>query len=244
MTNSILIKSLSHPHVKHLVKLRTQKGYRQEQGRVVVVTEKVIREVAPHGKIHRLLLPQGSEKFAGMGTFAAPNVLKKASGLTTTNDWVAEIELPKAQSLENSKRLLVLDRVSDPGNQGTLIRTALGLGWDGVYFLKGGVDPFNDKTLRASRAALFCLPYRIGDEIELTTLLANRCVYVADAGGKPVENSMATVPVALIVGNEASGPKKDLARQYPLISVPMPGEMESLNVAVAGAILIYALSYA
>ena len=84
--------------------------------------------------------------------------MKKISGMQTPEGLVVEIEMPKPAPLEGLKYLLALDGVSDPGNVGALLRTALALGWQGIFILDESCDPFNDKALRSARGATFRLP--------------------------------------------------------------------------------------
>ena len=96
---------------------------------------------------------------SALSYIASPAILEKASGLTTTTDLVAEVGLPAQQSLNSYPSIVVLNQVNDPGNVGTLVRTALAMGWDGVFLLEGTADPFNDKALRAAQTRLSDWPF-------------------------------------------------------------------------------------
>jgi RNA methyltransferase, TrmH family len=108
-----------------------------------------------------------------------PAVLKKIIGLETDDLVAAEVALPESSSLAGAKKIIVLERLSDPGNVGTILRTALALGWDGAFITPGTADPFNDKALRAARGAPLFLPLRFGTIEELKMPL-----YIADVHGK------------------------------------------------------------
>jgi RNA methyltransferase, TrmH family len=247
MTSPQVIKSLQHPLVKHLVKLRTSKRYRRGEGRIVLCSSKLVAEAAPRTTIHSLLFSEESamySRFTPQQIFRVPpEILKKISGLGSATDCIAEIDLPSPSPLDNCSRLLVLDRLNDPGNVGTLARTALALGWDGLFLTEGTADPFNDKALRASRGAFLTLPYQEGAVADLKALLAaDRKVYIADTHGTPIDLIVKPERLALILSSEAHGPDAAIAQLGERITIPMPGKMESLNVAIAGGILTFCLS--
>ncbi|MEW5296863.1 MAG: hypothetical protein WDW36_000112 [Sanguina aurantia] len=175
------------------------------------------------------------------------------------------------------ERLLVLDGIQDPGNLGTLVRSALAFGWDGVWLLPGCCDPFNDKAVRASRGAVLRLPMDMGSVQELAELstAAGLDILAADMGDEEEEEGLGVGGsggsgssgdngtgsagsrgsegggggrkgrgVALVLGSEGQGLSPEVRGLRPtLLSVPMAHEkMESLNVGVAGGVLMFALS--
>jgi TrmH family RNA methyltransferase len=143
-------------------------------------------------------------------------------------------------------RLLVLDGVQDPGNVGTLLRSAAGLGADAVLALSGTADLWSAKVVRAAMGALFRLS-TVGDTTAavLAFLAAQRIVlWGADGAGAPVAEVAAGAPprVALAVGNEGAGLTEAVrAAADRLVAVPSSGLVESLNVAAAASILLYEL---
>lgn len=139
--------------------------------------------------------------------------------------------------------LLVVDRVQDPGNLGTLCRTALAAGVTGMVLLPGTVDPGNPKAIRASAGAMFGLPIAqltIGEWLAQAKQAGIRIV-TADLGGhNSIYDIDWTGPIALVVGNEAAGPSKELLNASDEVArIPMPGPAESLNVSVAAAVCLY-----
>ena len=242
MSTPKVIKSLQHPLVKHLVKLRSNKRYRNQHRRLLVSSSTIINEIASRTPVHTLLITGDRPMYSGLtsGTIhhVSPEILKKVSGLSTPTDCVAEVDLPPPTDLTHCSRLLVLDRLADPGNVGTLARTALALGWDGLFLTDKTADLFNDKALRASRAALFKLPYHSGAP---HTLLQHFEVFVADTEGIPVQAIAAPSKLALVLSSEAHGPDPSILNLGKRITIPMAGEMESLNVAIAGGILAFCL---
>jgi len=143
-------------------------------------------------------------------------------------------------------RLLVLDAVQDPGNVGTLVRAAAALGVAGVVALPGTGDLWSAKVVRAGMGAHFALPVAHASLAALGAMLADADVALwgADGAGTPVDAAADGAPprLALAVGNEGAGLGDAVrARAATLVGVPSSGAVESLNAAVAGSILLYAL---
>jgi TrmH family RNA methyltransferase len=142
--------------------------------------------------------------------------------------------------------ILVLDGVQDPGNVGTMLRTALGLGAAGLVALKGTADLTNPKVIRGAMGASFRLPAATAapDEFVAWVRLQRGQIWVADAAGETGDRLLARGPdrpaVALVVGNEGAGvgPSIDAAADR-RVAVPLARGVESLNVAVAAGILLY-----
>ncbi|HUR95529.1 MAG TPA: RNA methyltransferase [Gemmatimonadales bacterium] len=162
---------------------------------------------------------------------------------------VAVIE-PRAWALQDVPTppgavLLVLDAVQDPGNVGTILRTALGLGAVGVVTLKGTAELTNPKVLRGSMGASFRLPAVASETQGLLSWARERGVelWVAAADGAPIRRALdrsGRAPVAIVVGNEGAGVGPELAAVAARrVAIPLVPAAESLNVAVAAAILLY-----
>lgn len=141
--------------------------------------------------------------------------------------------------------LLLLDGVQDPGNVGTLLRGAWAFGLRGGLVLEGTADPWNPKAVRAAAGALFHLPVARAAWREVDALLAEQgtALLVADTSGEPVARMRAPEAWALAVGNEGAG-VREAVRQAGgrMVSVGMAPGAESLNVGVAGSILLFALT--
>lgn len=139
--------------------------------------------------------------------------------------------------------LLVIDRVQDPGNLGTLCRTALAAGVSGVVLLHGTVDPGNPKVIRSSAGAMFGLRMVHLSAEHLVTRVQEAGVRLITAdlsGQKSLYDVSWHGAVALLVGNEASGPMPYLKQNSnEIVRIPMPGPVESLNVSVASALCLF-----
>ena len=138
--------------------------------------------------------------------------------------------------------LVVFDRLADPGNLGTLLRSAHALGVEWAIALPGTVDPWGPKAVRASAGSLFRLPVSQEPWPEVVAWLRERdfTILCADPGGDPVARSGAPRErFALVLGNEPLGLSDEVRRDCDRrVAVEMPGAMDSLNVATAGALLI------
>lgn len=142
-------------------------------------------------------------------------------------------------------RLLILDALQDPGNVGTLVRTAAALGLDGVVLLDGSVDPWNPKAVRSSAGAVFRCPLalRSADAVLERMERAGLPLLVADAGGTDVAPPPWHGGWSLVVGSEGHGVRAAVrAVAATTVRVPMRGGVESLNAGVAGSILLYELT--
>lgn len=237
------LKSLQHPLVKQLTLLRKDRKERQKAGRAVIEGKKLVRENA--GLLKTVLT---TDPGIAISTDAdcyqvTPEIIKKISGVKNPEGILAEVEIPQLAYSASLKRLLVLENLNDPGNLGTLIRTALAFGWEGVYLLGNCCDPFNDKVIRASKGAVFRIPLQMGGFADLEWILSNHAlnVWIADLEGVDVKDVEKSSPTALILGSEAHGPSDQVLKIGKTVTIPMQGRMESLNVAVAGGILLYSL---
>jgi TrmH family RNA methyltransferase len=142
--------------------------------------------------------------------------------------------------------VLVLSGLQDPGNLGTIVRSAEAFGAHGVLSLPGTVSPWNPKAVRASAGSIFRVPVLAGKTKESIDRLreSGLKIYAATArAAQPVDLVNLGGPVALFIGNEGNGVPADLAAQADgAITIPCPGPVESLNAAVAASVLLYEAS--
>lgn len=213
---------------------------------VITVTDAVMRKLT------------GLEETAGVQV-AAELPMPPYVNLVQQQQQHEELE---GQPQSQLQRLLVLEGVQDPGNLGTLLRCAAAFGWDAVWLLPGCCDPFNDKALRASRGAGFKVPLASGTLEQLLQVVGSRNMLLLAAEPNPTAGAVDTSglgssrnlqqaagsdctgnwPVALVLGSEGSGLSAEVLSVAQPLAVPMVGDMESLNVGVAGSILMFCLS--
>ena len=240
--------SLQHPFVKYLVSLRKERCFRRKEQKVLVIGTKMVKEIfSQNTKIETLLVERDfsfTTPYPVQNTYTvSKEILKKITGVPEPEPIVATISMPLFQDLSNTSHLLVLDGISDPGNLGTLLRTALALGWDGAYLLENTCDPYNEKALRAAKGATFRLPLQEGSWEQLLTILTKNSfqVLVADKEGQKACQIPKKTPIALLLSRESQGVREEAKHLFQRVTIPMQDSMESLNVASAGAILLYQL---
>jgi TrmH family RNA methyltransferase len=156
---------------------------------------------------------------------------------------VARVDIPISE-IAPPQLAVVLAGVSDPGNAGTLLRSAAAAGADLAVITRGSVDPYNPKTVRATAGAIFRLPVVVDAVLEealrhLKTLGVKRWGTAAEGGSDYTQAELST-PCAILLGNEAHGiPEVVTGGLDGILTIPMPGPVESLNVAVAGSLLFF-----
>ena len=171
------------------------------------------------------------------------NVLAHLTETKTPQGIVAVLNKQEIAFPVDAKRVLVCDNVQDPGNLGTMIRTADAAGFDAVICGAGTADLYNDKTIRSTQGSLFNLPVMTADlHVQLTELKANGFHIWAAALQDSVAYNEAEKAdkLAIIVGNEGSGIQESLIEiADQIVKIPIFGKAESLNVSIAAGILMY-----
>jgi RNA methyltransferase, TrmH family len=157
-----------------------------------------------------------------------------------------EFTLDQIFATDKTPLVVVSASLQDPGNLGTLIRSAEALGATGFVLLPGTVSLYNQKTLRASAGSAFRLPVVAAKVDEFFEALKDRKITTAAAvaaGGSPAVECDFIQPTALILGNEGNGIPEEILQKVDMrVTIPTPGPVESLNAAVAGSILLYEAS--
>ncbi len=149
------------------------------------------------------------------------------------------------KALISRRRVLLLDNISDPGNTGTLLRSALAFGFDAVFFLKNSVDPFNPKVVRSSVGAIFGLLIAVGsvDDAKQLVNISGKSLIISDLTGKNIKYLFSrkkfSKGLILAVGSEATGLSPILKKlAHFKIHINHDKKVESLNAAVAGSIIM------
>nr|XP_016447697.1 PREDICTED: uncharacterized tRNA/rRNA methyltransferase slr1673-like [Nicotiana tabacum] len=278
------ITSTSNPFVKHCLKLRQSSSYRHSHGSALLVGSTPIREIYCFQErvqerpitfecllvLDEASVPDDLNLQSVRVVRISSTVMKKLSGLQSIDsiEMIALMKIPSTfhsvddefleedctRWFQNAHRILVLDGIQDPGNLGTLLRSAMAFGWGGAFLLSGCCDPFNEKALRASRGASFQLPLVSGGWLHLDALRNHYNMKML--AGHPANDqrprrisglsrafadSLADTPLCLVLGSEGGGLSEKAKDASELVSIPMAGEFESLNVSVAGGIFLYML---
>ena len=166
-------------------------------------------------------------------------VLEAISTTVEPQDPVGVIAVPEQQELE-VRRTAVAVGVGDPGNVGTLIRSAAALGWQ--VALIGGADPWNPKVLRSSAGVQLSHPAVVVDGLEALAAIGLDPIATTVSGGVDPSSLQVVRPIAVLIGNESKGlPESMIERCVASLTIPIAEDVESLNVSVAGALVMYAL---
>jgi len=208
---------------------------RRERGLTLVEGPHLIADVEASGAVIRERF--GTDPTVPGVTPVDQRALERLAGTESPRGPVAVVEIP-VEWLDRSRNLLVSVGVSDPGNVGTMIRTAAAFGW-GFAYTGGTADPWSLKTIRAGAAGQFQTPVSaIGTVGELSGW--STVATVVEGGDSPED--VRDRPVALLIGEEARGlPEQVIAAAAHRITISTPGPTESLNAAIAAGIIIHEL---
>jgi TrmH family RNA methyltransferase len=174
----------------------------------------------------------------------APGVLEKVADTVTPQPVMGVFSMLDVDlaSVGGGRLVVVMDDVRDPGNAGTVLRTADAAGADAVVFCAGSVDPFNPKTVRSSAGSLFHVPLVVDPDTDAALAglagLGYRRLGASVRGGEDYASLDWSVPTALVLGNEAAGLRDGLELDG-RVAIPMAGRAESLNVGMACAVLCF-----
>lgn len=250
-----MITSTSNPRIKHIRQLQKSARARQEAGVFVVEGVRLAEEAAASGWPATLILYTSELSERGMALLphfqdqgaelyeVAPHVLKAASDTATPQGILAVLTMHQRPLSDMIDFALVLDNLRDPGNLGTILRTAAAAGVGAVLLPPGSTDSYAPKVVRAAMGAHFRLPILAGDWDQIRDFCSARhlAFFLADAGGAQEYTAVNfRQPCALLIGSEAHGASKQ-ALQLPHTSVfiPMASQVESLNAAAAAAVLMF-----
>ncbi|MFB5662943.1 TrmH family RNA methyltransferase [Alteribacillus sp. HJP-4] len=246
------IESIKNPKIKHIKKLR-RRSVREKENLFLIEGIHLIEEaIQADITIDELYVEETKQPHAELVTnsqitLVTEAVMKEMSTLETPSGFLAVCELPEKPN--TAARLkgtyLFVDGVQDPGNLGTMIRTADAAGVDAVILGEGTVDPYNDKVIRSTQGSLFHVPVIKADLGDWIAACKDKNIPVfgtsltAGTSHTAIESQQS---FALVVGNEGSGVKEEwLENSDQTIYVPIYGKAESLNVSVATGILLYHL---
>lgn len=163
--------------------------------------------------------------------------MERVASTETPPDVLAVFELPHVGIPAAASFVIVADRLGDPGNAGTIVRTAEASGADAVILTPGSVDAFNPKVVRATAGSLFRVPVATA-ELAAVRAAGLRLVATSSHQGEVYTDADLTGPVAVVLGNEAHGLPAD-AHVDQWVRIPQAGAIESLNVAMAATVLAF-----
>lgn len=252
---------LSRAGIKRLRALHRRKG-REEAGEFLVEGVRQVEDLLASPVVPRLVLISPSLEDTPRGRELAARVREAAETAEVTDAELAQLAttdtaqgilaiaaIPRVAlsdiTLAERSLVIVLDAIQDPGNFGTIVRSADAFGAALIAALPGTVDPWNPKAVRSSAGSSLRVPIVETDLDPLLVHLRSHggTLLGADMAGEEVESSAPAGPVALALGNEGAGLSDGVRSACDqLVSVPIAGAAESLNVGVAAGILMYLLS--
>lgn len=247
-----MIISTQNPKAKRVRRLLNNRRFRQRESAYVVEGTRWLAEIAASGAHPELILATpswlaeaGNRDLAG--NLAAP-VIECSEEVM---GWVSNVEAPPGVLVvvpieprplpDTATLLLIVDGLRNPGNLGSVLRTAAAAGVDGVLLAPGCVDPYNPKVVQGAMGAHLRLPIIPASWPEIESLAASLVTWLAAAAAeKRYDEADWTRPSALILGSEASGAGSEAtALATGSLSIPMHRETESLNAAAAAAIILF-----
>ncbi len=246
----IKISSKNNATISKFLKLK-QKKYREKYNMLLLEGERLVNDALKRDVTFKalVLLDSNKSKYTYLYSkmtcpiYIVPNCIFCVLSETDNSQGIIGVAQFKREDFALPKtNFLVLDRISDPGNLGTIIRTAMAGNFKNIY-LYNSVDYTNDKCLRATMGTLFDCNLYIVNKDQINELLDNYTVFATTLDGDDIYQINPPREIfGLVVGNEANGIDKQLLKKIEhSIHIPMLNDVESLNVAVATAICIYLL---
>ena len=246
-----IIRSHQNAMVKNYQKLQTSKGRKKDEAYMIEGEHLVEEAIQSNIQIQRLVVSEEQvqlyeswiQKYPTM--IVSKELFEKLSMTQTNQGILAIVPLEKKTLVEVPKgRYLIVDAVQDPGNLGTIIRTADAAGFDAVVLGEGCVDLYNDKVVRSMQGSQFHVAIYHENLMDVYGKLKENHIPIAVTAlhrdAKDFKWLTGRESVAIVVGNEGNGVREELIEAADfIIQIPMFGQAESLNVAIATGILMY-----
>lgn len=254
MTNKV-VTSMQNALIKNIVQLQKKKSARKKQGLFVVEGIRAVNEIPASVEVmHYITTPEvKAEEIKNLEMkkwiTVTAEIFKAISETQSPQGVMAIVKMPEHRledvSIKENGFYLVLENLQDPGNLGTIIRSAHAFNVDGVFLTKGTVDLYSPKVVRSTMSSLFHVPvivdYEISEYMEVLNKahITTYATHLSDTA-KSIYEAKFEGGTALIIGNEGNGISdevKETANEH--IIIPMPGGCESLNASVATSICLY-----
>ena len=248
-----IIISLDNSMVKEARSL-SEKKYRRFHGKFLVDGKKLVKEVVlGAAEVDKIFVDSTRlsefdeilSRFGGKVVPVSARILDSISENATPQGIIAEVFMRETGEfkLEENEPILILDRIQDPGNLGTIIRTAAASGFCKIVLIDTA-DQFSPKVVRASSGGIFYTDiFRMSEDEIINFCNSNNIpMLVADMGGENIYKMQKPIgSFALVIGNEGQGVSDRFAKEGKIISLPMKDQMESLNAGICASILMYEL---
>jgi len=235
----MLITSVNNDRVKELVRLK-EKKYRDKVNLFFVEGYDIVSEAYKNGVIKELYVLDGVECFMDVPiTYVSIDVMKKISDMESVSEYYAVCY--KKEELDVGNKLIILDGIQDPGNLGTIIRSAVAFNFDTIVLSKNTVDLYNPKVIRSTKGMLFNMNIIVRDLVEFISDLDGYVIYGTDVvNGIDVRNVDVSERIGIVIGNEGRGISLTVRKLCDrFMYIDMNSMCESLNASVAASILMY-----
>ncbi len=240
----MIYTSIENEHIKEIKKLN-QKKYRDLNNKFIIEGEHIVNEAIKANIVEEILLLEGNKiDYKGKVNFVTIKVLKYITELDNPSKVIAVCK--KTNNVIKGNHLLALDNIQDPGNLGTIIRSAVAFNIDTIILSQNTVDLYNSKVLRSTQGMIFNINIVVSDLEKEIKELKNKNYKILTTkvdGGKLIKNIEKKEKFVIIIGNEGNGVSEQLQKlsdEY--IYIKMNEKCESLNAAVATSIILYELS--
>lgn len=250
-----MISSTSNPQVKRLAQLQKKSKARNEEKVFIVEGIRMFAEV-PKNRVEKVYISESlyNKKKQELDLKGMPveilsdSVFQHVSDTKTPQGIMcivkqAHYNIEELLQIKNP-HFMVLDNLQDPGNLGTIVRTAEGAGVDAVFLSKESVDIFNPKTIRSTMGSIYRMPVvYVEDLLELLDTFKKKGIksYAAHLGGKnSYDQECYKDGTAILIGNEGNGLRDEVSQKADIwVQIPMKGQVESLNAAIAASVLMF-----
>ncbi len=243
----MIITSKNNPLIKETASLKEKKG-RKELGLFLVEGWKMVLECQKSAlEIERVFYATGYEGDLPFDSEllveVSEAVFRFLSDEKTPQGLLCRVKIPQTKITPPTGKCLLLDGVADPGNMGTILRTANAAGYARVYLTDTCTDPYAPKSVRASMSGVFFTEIQRGQREEILSALEGTPLVVADMGGENVFDFLPPTEFTLVIGNEANGVSEAVrSAATHTVKIPMRESQESLNAAVSAGIIMYLLN--
>lgn len=253
----MIITSASNDRIKEIKKIIKSAGERKKRGIYPVEGIRMFREIPPQDMDSIFVSESCADKYKdAIGRYenvepviVADHVFHSMSDTNTPQGIMAFVRMKQHVMEELFDRtdtapfILIIEKLQDPGNLGTIIRTAEAAGVTGIIVSDDSADVYNPKTIRSTMGAVFRMNIVISDDLKRDIdILKGRgiTIYGAHLKGDVLYHQSLTEPCAFLIGNEGNGLSEEIsATADRLLRIPMQGEVESLNAAISSAVIAY-----
>lgn len=235
------ITSVNNPKIKEYLKLRTNK-YQKAQQQYIVETQHLVEEALKAGVVDVLITTDEDYKFDNT-IYVSNNVMKKLSKLHSPSGYLAICHLTESM-FDIDSNCLILDGVQDPGNVGTILRSALAFNIKNVIVSEDTAHIYQDKVIQSSQGAIFSLHIKqcsLADEIKKLKNEQYEIIGTALNGTTVLTHEDHYPKYALILGNEGQGIRADIIKLCDELKYIEIANIDSLNVAITAGIMLYQL---